>query len=78
MTATGAYKHMGRRPTKEECLESAGRVLAVGIVRTMSMDPHEAALGAYIPRVTPSVEELEAMIRARHERVRARMESAAA
>jgi len=32
----------------------------------MSMDPHEAAVGAYISNVTPSVEELEAQIRGFH------------
>lgn len=66
---------VGRRPTESESLQAAGRVLAVGIMRTMSMDPHEAALGAYIPRVTPSVEELEARIRAKHASIEVRMEN---
>ncbi|WP_449278033.1 hypothetical protein [Leucobacter sp. GX24907] len=68
---------VGRRPTETEALQAAGRVLAVGIMRTMSMDPHEAALGAYIPRVTPPVEELEARIRAKHAEAAARMKRSA-
>jgi hypothetical protein len=59
-------------PSKASVLEEAGRVLARGILRTMSMDPHEAALAAYIPRVTPSVEELEAQIRQLHAEAEAR------
>ena len=53
-------------PIEEECLRTAGRALTRGILRTMSMDPHEAALGAYIPNVTLSVEALEAQIRGFH------------
>ncbi|MEJ6489756.1 hypothetical protein PQI23_08485 [Leucobacter sp. USCH14] len=44
----------------------------------MSMDPHEAALGAYIPNVTPSVEELEAQIRGFHAEAEARARRSAA
>lgn len=69
---------MTGRPTKAEALASAGRILAQGIVRMMSMDPHEAALAAYIPRVTPSVEELEAQIRAKHAAVEAAVKRRAA
>ncbi|WP_143025928.1 hypothetical protein [Leucobacter chromiiresistens] len=61
-----------RLPTEAECLKVAGRALTKGILRTMSMDPHEAALGAYIPNVTPSVEELEAQIRGFHAEAEAR------
>lgn len=65
-------------PTEAECLKVAGRVLTKGIIRTMSMDPHEAALGAYIPNVTPSVEELEAQIRGFHAEAEARARRTAA
>lgn len=53
-------------PSREEVLRGIGETVTAGLIRTMSMDPHEAALGAYVPNVTPSVEVLEARIRARH------------
>ena len=53
-------------PTKQEVLATAGVTLANGILHCMSMDPHDAAVAAYIPRVTPSVEELESQIRQFH------------
>lgn len=52
--------------SREDVLSTLGRTLGAGIVRVMSRDPREAALAAYIPHVTPSVEALEARIRARH------------
>ena len=63
-------------PSKEECLTVLGRALTQGILRTMSMDPHEAALGAYLPG-GPSVEEIEAQIRGFHAEAEARMNNAA-
>lgn len=57
---------------KKECLRTASRALTAGIIQTMMMDPHEAALGAYIEKVTPSVEELEAQIRGFHAEAEAR------
>lgn len=56
---------MPRRPTKEEVLATAGEVLARGIAKVLSMDPHEAALAAQV-NGGPSVEELEARIRVMH------------
>lgn len=53
-------------PSKAEVLDSLGRTLAAEYLHTMSMDPHDAAVGAYVPGVTPSIETLEARIRARH------------
>lgn len=65
-------------PSEEEVLEAAGRALGRGILRTMSMDPHEAAKAAYIHRVTPSVEVLEAQLRGFHAEAEARMREASA
>ncbi len=65
-------------PSREDCLATASRALTAGILQTMSMDPHEAALGAYIPNVTPSVEELEAQIRGFHAEAEARAKQRAA
>lgn len=66
-----------RRPTKAESLAAVGPILAEGIVRTMSRDPHDAAVAAYIEG-GPSVEELEARIRGFHAEVEARMKRSAA
>ena len=63
-------------PSKAEVLATAGRVLGAGLLRMLSMDPHEAAVAAHIPRVTPSVEELEARIRSIHAAAEARARAA--
>ncbi|MHA3724357.1 hypothetical protein ACXR2T_10800 [Leucobacter sp. HY1910] len=60
----------GRLPTKQEVLATAGAALARGIARTLSMDPHEAALAAKV-NGGPSVEVLEARIREMHDLVNA-------
>lgn len=49
------------RPTKDECLESAGQALVRGLTRAMSREPREAAERAYM-KGGPSVEEIEAKI----------------
>lgn len=67
---------MNAAPSREACFEAAGRVLSKGIIRMLSTDPHEAALAAYIPRVTAPVEELEARIRARQAELRDRVKAA--
>lgn len=55
--------------TREEALAAAGRAHAAAIVRRDSLDPLQAAREAYEPG-GPSVEELEARIRAqRAERI---------
>lgn len=59
-------------PPKEAVLETAGVALVRGILRTMAMDPREAAETAYIHRVTPSIDELEAQIRRFHAEAEAR------
>ncbi len=67
---------MSAAPSREDCFETAGRILSKGIIRMLSTDPHEAALAAHIPRVTAPVEELEARIRARQAELRARVNAA--
>lgn len=49
--------------TKEQAFASASRVLARGLLKVLSSDPREAAERAYIPKVTPSIDELEQRIR---------------
>ena len=64
-------------PSKAAVLKSVGQALARGIVATMSMDPHDAAVAAHIPNVTPSVEELEAQLRRFHAEAAARVKASA-
>ncbi len=52
-------------PTKEECLERAGRAITWGLIRSASMAPREAAEAAHIQGVGLSVDEIELLIRAR-------------
>lgn len=52
-----------RRPTREECIEAAGRALAVAHERLMALDPRTAAEEAHHVG-GPSIDELEARIRA--------------
>ncbi|WP_427870581.1 hypothetical protein [Leucobacter luti] len=68
----------GQYASEADVLAAAGRMLARGIVRSMSMDPHDAALAAFIPNVTPPVEELEAQIRSFHVEAEARVKQLAA
>lgn len=60
---------MSTRPTREQCLTAAGRVLAAGILKMVSLDPRDAAEAAYI-KGGPSVAELEQRIRDFHARAR--------
>lgn len=55
-----------RLPTEEECRKVAGRALTAGFLEMLTLDPHDAAVAAYIPNVTRSVEELEATIHELH------------
>lgn len=50
-------------PTREQCFENAARILARGLLEVLASDPREAAERAYMPKVTASVDELEARIR---------------
>lgn len=52
--------------TREEAIEAAGRVWAAACARQAALTPREAAQEAYVPG-GPSVDELEARIRARRE-----------
>lgn len=49
--------------TREDCIAAAGRALAAGRARRDSLSPRQAAEEAYVPG-GPSVEQLEARIRA--------------
>lgn len=60
---------MSARPSREQCLAAAGRALAAGILRMVSLDPHTAAEAAYM-KGGPTVAELEQRIREFHARAR--------
>lgn len=64
-----------RLPTEEECRKAAADIAAEAIVRTMSRDPRNAAVAAYVEG-GPSVEELEARIRHFHAEAEARIAAA--
>jgi hypothetical protein len=55
--------------TKEECLAAAGAALAEAVAEFEARTPREAAEAAYRPG-GPSVEELEARIRAQRDTAR--------
>ena len=65
-------------PSEEECRKVAGRALTAGFLEMLTLDPHDAAVAAYIPNVTRSVEELEATIRELHAAAAARASQRAA
>lgn len=52
--------------TREQCAENASKILARGLIKALSGDPREAALRAVRPH-GPSVEEIEARVRAMRE-----------
>lgn len=49
--------------TQEQCFTNASRILARGLLKVLNSDPREAAERAYIYKVTPTVDEMEARIR---------------
>lgn len=53
----------GPRPTREECIALAGRVLAESWALTAQMTPREQAEAAWTPTTGMSVDELEDEIR---------------
>lgn len=52
-------------PTREECLDAAGRALVNGRLTQAQMTPREQAEAAWTPTSSYSVDELEDLIRAR-------------
>ena len=48
---------------KVDALGRASSILGEALTKVLTSDPHEAAVKAFIPKVTPSVVELEAQIR---------------